>query len=400
MSVVVCGAGAIGASIAYFLSLKGIDVTVVERTGVACAASGKSGGFLALDWCDSQPLGPLARRSFALHETLAAELGGDWGYRRLDTLGVVASAVRPVGAYRRERGPGWLSAGTAVHGRLGTTATTAQVIPGAFTAGLMAAAEARGAVLRKGAVTAVVLSPDGTAARGVLVDGEPLEADAVVIAMGPWSVLACRWLPLPPVFGLKGHGIVFRTADAIGAEALFVEFEDDDGTAHAPEVFPRPDGTTYVCGLSSDTPLPEDPGRVAPDPGACERLREICARIAPVLGRSDVVSRGSCYRPVARDALPLIGPVPGVAGAYVATGHNVWGILNAPATGEAMAGADHPGGGHHRGHRPLRPRPPADPAPRGGAGRGRVGGTGAPSHLSALPTRVCPGSQGCWRTRN
>jgi glycine/D-amino acid oxidase-like deaminating enzyme len=29
--------------------------------------------------------------------------------------------------------------------------------------------------------------------------------------------------------------------------------------------------------------------------------------------------------------------VPGVAGAYIATGHSVWGILNAPATGEAMA---------------------------------------------------------------
>ena len=29
--------------------------------------------------------------------------------------------------------------------------------------------------------------------------------------------------------------------------------------------------------------------------------------------------------------------MPGVEGAYVATGHSVWGILNAPATGEAMA---------------------------------------------------------------
>jgi glycine/D-amino acid oxidase-like deaminating enzyme len=29
--------------------------------------------------------------------------------------------------------------------------------------------------------------------------------------------------------------------------------------------------------------------------------------------------------------------VPGSEGAYIATGHNVWGILNAPATGEAMA---------------------------------------------------------------
>jgi glycine/D-amino acid oxidase-like deaminating enzyme len=35
--------------------------------------------------------------------------------------------------------------------------------------------------------------------------------------------------------------------------------------------------------------------------------------------------------------VPLIGRVPRTEGAYVATGHNVWGILNAPATGEAMA---------------------------------------------------------------
>jgi glycine/D-amino acid oxidase-like deaminating enzyme len=40
---------------------------------------------------------------------------------------------------------------------------------------------------------------------------------------------------------------------------------------------------------------------------------------------------------VTEDGLPLIGPLPQLEGAYVATGHNVWGILNAPATGEALA---------------------------------------------------------------
>jgi glycine/D-amino acid oxidase-like deaminating enzyme len=40
---------------------------------------------------------------------------------------------------------------------------------------------------------------------------------------------------------------------------------------------------------------------------------------------------------VTEDGLPLIGRVTGVTGAYVATGHSVWGMLNAPATGEAMA---------------------------------------------------------------
>ncbi len=67
MRVLVCGGGVIGASIAYFLSRRGVEVTVIERTGVACAASGKSGGFLALDWCDGGPLEALARRSFDLH---------------------------------------------------------------------------------------------------------------------------------------------------------------------------------------------------------------------------------------------------------------------------------------------------------------------------------------------
>jgi len=40
---------------------------------IACAASGKSGGFLAMDWCDDSPLMYLARRSFALHAELADE---------------------------------------------------------------------------------------------------------------------------------------------------------------------------------------------------------------------------------------------------------------------------------------------------------------------------------------
>src|SRR5216683_693885 len=88
--VVVCGAGVVGASVAYFLARRGVAVTVVERSGVACAASGKSGGFLALDWCDDSPLGPLARASFALHAELAKQLGADYGYRRVDTFMLAA----------------------------------------------------------------------------------------------------------------------------------------------------------------------------------------------------------------------------------------------------------------------------------------------------------------------
>jgi hypothetical protein len=44
--VVICGGGIIGASIAYQLSLRGYKPVIVERSEIAAAASGKSGGFL------------------------------------------------------------------------------------------------------------------------------------------------------------------------------------------------------------------------------------------------------------------------------------------------------------------------------------------------------------------
>ncbi len=337
MRVVICGGGAIGASIAYFLSLRRVEAVVVERTGVACAASGKSGGFLALDWCDGTPLGPLARRSFALHAELAAGSDRPWGYRRLETLSVALSAGRRMRASNPAGLPDWVAREARLQHRLGTPATTAQVDPAEFTRGLTAAAIDRGASVQTGNVTGLERAPSNGRVTGVLLDGQAISADAVVIAMGPWSVLASQWLPLPAIYGLKGHSLIFRNREPVSPHALFVDYEAADGTAHAPEVFPRPDGTTYVCGLSSTAPVPVDPAAVEPDPGALEQLRAITAGFAPALGAAEIVASQACYRPVTADGLPLIGRVPGVAAAYVATGHSVWGMLNAPATGEAMA---------------------------------------------------------------
>ena len=337
MRVLICGGGVIGASIAYFLSCRGIAATVIERTGVACAASGKSGGFLALDWCDGTPLEPLARRSFALHAGLPEEIGGDWGYRRLTTHGGYAGSRRHTRHHGNSCDIDWLSPGVRVNQRLGTTETTAQVHPGRFTAGVMRAAEARGAKLRIGRITGIVRRAGEERVEGVEVDGETIEGDAVVIAMGPWSILAAAWLPVPAVFGLKGHSLVFDTGARLSADALFIEYREATGAVQTPEVFPRTDGTTYVCGISGESPLPIDPAEVTPDPGAIERLQRMCGEFSPAFASTKVLAQQACYRPITRDGLPLIGRVPGVEGAYIATGHSVWGILNAPATGEAMA---------------------------------------------------------------
>jgi glycine/D-amino acid oxidase-like deaminating enzyme len=336
MRVVICGGGVIGASIAYFLSLRQVETIIVERVDVACAASGKSGGFLALDWCDGSPLGPLARRSFELHADLAARFEGAWGYRRLDTLSVLASAGRQSGTQYRSQLPAWIGGSAALHGTLGTSATTAQVHPGLFTKALVSAAVDQGARVHIGCVTGIVRDNDSRAA-GVLVDDEAIKADAILITMGPWSVMACRWLPLPQVYGLKGNSIVFNSKDLVSPHALFVELEAEDGSVDTPEVFPRPDGTTYVCGLSSQQPLPVDPAGVQPDPAAPEKLLTMTRAFSPALAEAPVLAVQACYRPVTADGLPLMGRIGSIANAFVATGHSVWGILNAPATGEAMA---------------------------------------------------------------
>jgi glycine/D-amino acid oxidase-like deaminating enzyme len=336
MRVLICGGGVIGASIAYFLSRRGVRPIVIERTGLACAASGKAGGFLALDWCDGTPLEQMARRSFHLHACLPDEIAGEWGYRRLTTYSGWAREGRADQSHRTP-GASWLSDQVVLDCRLGTVETTAQVHPGQFTTALMHAAQENGAELRVGQVTGLVLNRGGTEVAGVDIEGDVVPCDAVVIALGPWSRLAAQWLPLPAVYGLKGHSLVYKTETAIPGEALFLEYRDERGLSCSPEVFPRPNGTTYVCAVSSDSPVPLNPADVAPDEGVIEHLEAICARLSPVFAHSPILDRQACFRPITPDGLPLIGAVPGVKGAYVATGHSVWGILNSPATGEALS---------------------------------------------------------------
>jgi glycine/D-amino acid oxidase-like deaminating enzyme len=153
---------------------------------------------------------------------------------------------------------------------------------------MMHAAQARGAELRLGRATGLLRRGEDVV--GVDLDGEALEGDAVVIAMGPWSVLAAQWLSLPPVFGPKGHSLVFETGTAIPSEALFLEYTEASGSILSPEIFPRADGTTYVCAISSDAPLPTDPDLVVPDDGAIDRLKALCDRITPILASSRVLS--------------------------------------------------------------------------------------------------------------
>jgi len=336
MRVVICGGGVIGACTAYFLSRRAIDVVVIERSEVAAAASGKAGGFLARDWCAGTPLDALARRSFQLHASLTHELAGDWAYQRMTAYsGFVIPAHD---ANRRAQSElDWLAEGVVITHRLSTPDSTAIVHPRKFTSAIMREAQSHGAELRAGEVTGMVRSADGSRVTGVAVNGTAIAADAVVIAMGPWCMLAAHWVQLPAVFGLRSPSLVYDTGTDVPAHALFLDYQEENGEAVTVEVFPRADGSTLLTAFSDQAPLPLDPATVAPTRDEIDRLQAIAGRLSPVFPAQRLIARQACFRPVTHDGLPLIGKVPQSEGLYVATGHSVWGILNAPATGEALA---------------------------------------------------------------
>lgn len=98
---------------------------------IVCAdVAGKAGGFLALNWSDGSPVGPLSRKSYALHAQLAEALGADTiGYRPVDTLQVVGSAVAGSGPKQRLQHdlPTWLDGHVLGSSKLGDKSNTAQV---------------------------------------------------------------------------------------------------------------------------------------------------------------------------------------------------------------------------------------------------------------------------------
>lgn len=98
--IVVVGGGIIGVCTAYYLlssitpaSSPVTRVTLVEEEVIAGAASGKAGGFLALDW-HGPATTSLAKLSYRLHRDLATEYGGAerWGYRAMESVSFAVTA--------------------------------------------------------------------------------------------------------------------------------------------------------------------------------------------------------------------------------------------------------------------------------------------------------------------
>ena len=340
--VVVAGAGVIGLSTSYYLAKNfGIRTTVVDPTGqVASAASGKAGGFLALDWNDWSPVGPLARRSFSLHQELADTLGADnIQYRRLTCAAISVNPAlsgRPSG--KKLTGIEWVEEDEVQGMRsLGDESTIAQVHPKLLCEHLWKMASIPqneggvGSILLKGRVVSPAYEDDKLIG-AKLSDGTILECDAILFACGPWHVNIMQ--------GVKYHSVVIPTPRVLSQSVFFNGLGD-------PEVYPRPDSTAYCTGFPDQAlKVIERPGEEEVRPEAVSRIVEAVRQASGATDNDDGVLSAAptktqaCYLPSAPDSLPVMGRLPtkySNDSCFIATGHTCWGILLGPASGESMA---------------------------------------------------------------
>ncbi|KAI9008831.1 FAD dependent oxidoreductase [Phycomyces nitens] len=341
--VVIVGAGVMGACTAYYLTRnsKEVEVTMIEKTDIACGASGKAGGFLAFDWNDGADTAELSRKSFELHAQLAQELGGDkFGYRPVTAYSVLIQSGKGGGKIINE--VDWLlDENVRTVELLGTKKTAAQVHPGLFTRHLLEVAQKTGRVKIECGQGVRELAYRNKSVTGVILeDRREIKADSVVVCMGPWS----GQLPLKgrskrgqlPITGARAHSIILQPEYKFTAQVLFTAVVEGK-KSHEPEVYPRPDGTVYLCGATDNEPLPKSAEDVPVDPAAITLLQNLAGKISSQLFSATLSTGQACYLPISRDNTPLIGLHPAYDNLFVATGHSCWGILNAPATGLMMA---------------------------------------------------------------
>ena len=340
VDIAIVGGGVIGAACAWFLARRGARPLVVEGASVAHAASGKAAGLLSplMPPADRETaaIAPLTERGASLHATLAELLDGPnaYGYAPFETCAAARNADEA--ALLRERaaevGGEWI-APDALAERCawldrpaagGLLVRSAQLDPAAFTQRLMESATGMGASLRIARAAGLLGGPEGVT--GVeLEGGDAVLADAVVLALGPWTHRAAAWLDLPlPVRPLKGEIVHLEPA----REPPPGGFSDFDGQY----AVTKPTGVVFAGTTAEEAGFDD-----APTPAARERILADVALRTSRLADARVVDQTACLRPLSADGLPLIGAAPGRRGAWVATGHGRKGILLSLATGEAIA---------------------------------------------------------------
>jgi D-hydroxyproline dehydrogenase subunit beta len=362
--VVIVGGGIVGAAAATFLADAGASVTLIEREGLASAASGANSGVI------QHPFDPVLAGLY--RETLEHD-------RRLADANVgFAMSPEPAGLLYlsqdeqavRETDAGLAAAFPDLRRDVVTDADLARldpavapdlwacrvdigypVQPAASTYGFATLAERAGVRIRAGRPAA--LTYDGDRVTGVEVEGVEVTAGAVLVAAGPWTPELIdpsgAWRPIEPRWGVvvetllpRGPRHVLEEAEigeSIGTDlpappasgAFEADADDAPSESEVDFSFVPLDGVASV----GSTFLTREP-RTA---DWVESILAHAARFVPSVADAQIRGARACPRPQSLDGRPLIGQVPGRQGLFVCAGHGPWGISTGPASARLVGDA-------------------------------------------------------------
>lgn len=342
----IIGGGVIGLSLAYELSARGRRVKLIDRGEAGREASWAGAGILppANRATATEPLDQLAALSLELHGDWAARLqdetGIDNGFRRCGALYVarteaeLANLVQMATAQRLAGVEFQTLAGddlarlepaldaAALHGAWFAPAEC-QIRNPRHLKALVAACHARGVEITEGEETHDFELSAGRIVSVVTSRGR-LEAGSYCVATGAWSRRLLSRLgvevPLKPI---RGQIVLLAT------QGKAIRHIVNEGHRY---LVPRDDGYVLVGSTKDDAGFDK-----RPTAGGTGGLLQLAVELAPALAAARIERCWAGLRPATADELPLIGRMPGLANAYVATGHYRSGLTLSPGTAVALA---------------------------------------------------------------
>jgi D-amino-acid dehydrogenase len=350
MRVVVIGAGIVGASTAFHLRERGVDVTLVDRShpgkatlagaGIVCpwTTSATDPDYVDLYCAGAGATARLVDRLAELGET-------DTGYRRVGAIALTTDGAEldDLEARVRRRSTPDSDAGdirriTAAEARerfpLLRDDHDGLWIPGAarldgrrFAAALLRCSDLDPVVAE------VELVVDDARVRGVNADGRLIDADVVVLAGGAWTAaLLAPHHVMVDVEPQKGQIVHLQVTGRDGGAAT----TDDWPVVETPGphyLVPFDDGRV-LCGATRETGSGFD---TAVTVGGQREVLAAAIRWAPGLSDAALVETRVGLRPLARTGRPTVGPVGHLTGLLVGTGLGAGGLTMGPHIGRLLA---------------------------------------------------------------
>ncbi len=321
--LLVVGGGILGVATAAACHEAGLgSVLLIEAGRLGAGATGGATGLLIPEphqWSDPETFVDLERASLERWRYLEQTTPGGVGLIELDWIGLVPESGLAATQHPTVE---WL-----------TASEVASLVPGLawHLAGALVRRQARVNPLRSLARLAAGLPAvaTGVAATAVTIRGDRLiSVETSAGAIDPGAVVFATGLP-PVIDGLeldvpsdrvKGHLLVTEPASVrLPCTVAPVATPLEDGRLLA--------GGTFDLGDQSPVVRPE----------VIDSILVSLRSALPGLSDTGVSHQWCCFRPRHPDGRPVIDRVPGLRNAWLTSGHFRTGILNAPATGMALA---------------------------------------------------------------